>query len=614
MIDSRTLENNSSTPNNKYMEKPDEIPVNWGKLLEAQLEPWRGGGSHGRGIAEYITNADDSYRRLKKFSDQVIDVEIHSQRGRHIDRLVIRDCAEGMSFDDLENRFFWYFESLSGRERGEPVSGKFGTGGKAYAIMNFEHCWITSAKDGLENKAWFKWDPKRQRIVKGYNKGGYHDKTVKKSNQTTVELQHSIKVNPELMELVASLEKLPRIRHVLKTQKVTVRLKKKKEDQVFELKYIPPANPSKVWEFPVPENLCDGEDDAPLVLRYFQKPLDKNSFIDVSDTISSVADLEVSRYDGRPFSKYFNGSLTLKKLRDSSAVKENRKGLEEGDDLTDAIEQFVRERVYQAVSEIEEEQRKKEKERRLMASNVKMKELSKFLKKCELNFKQELRELKKRARKLTDEPDIDEDDGDSTTHTYRRPTADDPPETLIKGKWIQPAREGEGPGVDGTPTFLPDEKGDEFAVRVGARRSTVNEPRKIREGLRVLMSDDPNIPEEERPVFGQFHDPVDDRDTVTKGIIWINANHPRIIERRTKSENDPVFLEMVANYVFVVVALHQAQKQYDAELEEDKSGQMLLFRQKFFKLQRELIDDKDISYFETEIELRRDEGLVTTPC
>ncbi len=114
------------------------------------------------------------------------------------------------------------------------------------------------------------------------------------------------------------------------------------------------------------------------------------------------------------------------------------------------------------------------------------------------------------------------------------------------------------------------------------------------------MSDDRNIPEEGRPVFSEFDDPVSDRDMLSKGIVWINANHPRIIERRTKSESDPVFLEMVANYVFIVVAQYQAQKQYEAELEEDKSDQMLLFRQKFFKLQRELIDDKDISYFESE--------------
>jgi hypothetical protein len=129
----------------------DEVPVDWGKLLETQLERWQGGGSHGRGIAEYISNCDDSYRRLKKFHGKTIEVEIHSKRGRHIDKLVIRDFAEGMSYDNLENKFFKYFESASGRERGQPVTGRFGTGGKAYAIMNFESCWITSVKNGLEN-------------------------------------------------------------------------------------------------------------------------------------------------------------------------------------------------------------------------------------------------------------------------------------------------------------------------------------------------------------------------------------------------------------------------------------------------------------------------------
>ena len=52
-------------------------------------------------------------------------------------------------------------------------------------------------------------------------------------------------------------------------------------------------------------------------------------------------------------------------------MKENRKGLEEGDDLTDAIEEFVKASVYKAVSEIEEEQRSKERERRLSAANEK---------------------------------------------------------------------------------------------------------------------------------------------------------------------------------------------------------------------------------------------------
>src|SRR5206468_2469898 len=181
------------------------------------------------------------------------------------------------------------------------------------------------------------------------------------------------------------------------------------------------------------------------------------------------------------------------------------KGLEEGDDLTDAIEGFLKDSVYKAVSEIEEEQRKKERERRLTASNAKMKELSKFLKRCELNFKRELKELKKRCS-TTHQPDIDETGEDATGATYRKPTPDDPPEILVKGRWTQKIHEGEGSRQPGDPVFVPDEKGDDLAVRVGSRTSTLTEPRTTREGLRVLMSDDPNIPEDDRRIFGEFDD------------------------------------------------------------------------------------------------------------
>ena len=126
------------------------VPVNQGRLLENQLKKWQGGSHHPRGIAEYISNSDDSYRRLGKLLNETIIVEIYSnsKTGKKIDKLIVKDFAEGMSFDDLENKFFQYFESFSGREKGEKVTGRFGTGGKAYAIMNFRHCWITSVKNG----------------------------------------------------------------------------------------------------------------------------------------------------------------------------------------------------------------------------------------------------------------------------------------------------------------------------------------------------------------------------------------------------------------------------------------------------------------------------------
>jgi hypothetical protein len=57
---------------------------------------------------------------------------------------------------------------------------------------------------------------------------------------------------------------------------------------------------------------------------------------------------------------------------------------------------------------------------------------------------------------------------------------------------------------------------------------------------------------------------------------------------------------MVANYVLIVVAQHQVRKQYEAEPDEEKSDPMLLFQERFFRLQRDLIEDHQITYFEPE--------------
>jgi hypothetical protein len=249
----------------------DLVPVNFGKLLENQLKKWEGGGHHPRGIAEYISNSDDSYRRLKKFNNNLIIVEIHSRTAKKIEKLIIQDFAEGMSYSDLENKFFQYFESFSGREKGEKVTGRFGTGGKAFAIMNFRHCWITSIQNGKECKAWFKWDSKNKCIIKGYNNGGYKDKETKSPNGTTIKLESSIKVNNQLKDFVVQIEKLGRIRHILKSQKVIFKIVRRNQIEQTDLIYSEP-NPEtakKTWEFDLPESLKneDGYDNK-LVLWY----------------------------------------------------------------------------------------------------------------------------------------------------------------------------------------------------------------------------------------------------------------------------------------------------------------------------------------------------------
>jgi hypothetical protein len=581
----------------------EKVPVNFGKLLENQLKRWEGGGHHPSGIAEYISNSGDSYGRQKRLYGERIIIELHSRTGKKIDKLIVQDYAEGMSYEDLENKFFQYFESFSGREKGEKVTGRFGTGGKAYAIMNFRHCWIISIQNNYECKAWFKWDSINKEIIKGYNNGGYKNKFTNDINGTRVILESSIKVNYPLQDFIIYLEKLARIRHILKSQNVIFKIYRRGSIEEVTLKYTEPK-PSEAlrhWTFMLPSNLKnDNGFSNELLIRFYEKPLGENAFIDLNDGISSVADLNVSNYDGRPFSKYLNGNMTLTKLIDSSAVKENRRGLEEGDDLTEEIESFITESVKKVINEVEEFQKNLDKEKRINAANEKLNELSKFLSKQDLKFKLELNELKKRFSKYDDIsfPEIEEEkDDENKQDIYRKPVPEDAIEDLIKGKWINKTEEGgDGPPSPIRIEFVPDEKGDDLAVKVGKKRKTSAQPIKQKKGLQVLMSNDSSNPDS--PTFKEYDEPVSDRDMLSKGIIWINAVHPIIVKFGNEKTKDDIRNENIANYVLMIVAQFYAQKEAELQPEDERDDLMLLFRKHFFKLQMEIRLDKEISYFD----------------
>jgi hypothetical protein len=579
------------------------VPVNEGRLLEDNLKKWQGGSQHIRGIGEYITNSDDSYRRMKKFSGKEIFVEIHSIRknGKQLDKVLSRDNAEGMSYDDLENKFFRYFESHSGRTEGKNVTGQYGTGGKAYAIMNFKECWITSVKNGKENKAWFKWDGKAKHIMKGYNGKGYIDKKVDKSNGTTIELIKSAN-HINLLDFVIKLNSLARIRHVIKSQKVKVAVVQgDKSPEEFLLEYDTPKNHLKVWKFFLPDRLKNTkENNNEFVLRYFEKPLDMDSFIDLSDGISTVADLEINKYDNRPFAKYLNGELTIEKLQSSSAVRENRKGLEEGDDLTIEIEDFLREKIKIVINEIQEMQREKEKERSIATSNEKINELNKFLKKCELNFKNEISSLHPSTNEHQDDTDQPNLDGENIGSGFMNATDED--EDIVYGKW----KKGDKPILAGSDhvhndKFNPDDNDDDTAIEVLDKPQKPQVQKKQRRGLIVLMTDDENSPVEQDE-YGEFEEPVIDKYLKSDGLILINANNPIISKSRTHQKYQHIFNERVANYVLLVVAQFQAQRELDLQQEDERDDPMQIFRQRYFRLQRDLRDDKDIGYYNEETE------------
>ena len=564
------------------------VTVNYGKLLENQLKRWEGGSQHIRGIAEYISNADDSYRRKRKFKNQEILVEINSRLGRKIDSLKITDFAEGMSLDDLENKFFQYFESKSGYNEGYEVTGRFGTGGKAYAIMNFENCWITSTKNGLENKAWFKWDSFRKEIVKGYNKGGYRNTLTKNPNGTTVELLKCKLNRIELVNFVVSLNSLARIRHVIKSQKVTVSLNQRGNKSDLLLEYEERKNPTRTWNYELPATLKNSDESENLfTIRYFEKPIGDHSFIDISDGISTVADLEVRKIDSRPFSQYINGNIIIRKLQNSTSVKENRKGLEEGDDLTIEIESFLKESLVKVINEIQENQREKERERSIQVSNEKITELNKFLNKCDLNFRLELSNKFKSNPDSTDQFPVD---GEDDNPDFKKGNG-------VKGIWGKGIA-GTGKGKGGKGNFNEDDEGKETADLKNKNVTNAERVQK-KKGLIVMMTDDENSPVSPSE-YSIHEDPVIDRFLFSEGIILININNPIISKSRERKEQQYIFNERIANFVLLIVSQYYTQKLLENQAEEERDDWMLVSRKKFFDLQRDLREDKEITYFDSE--------------
>jgi len=583
--------------------KQNEIPVNWGRLLESQLLTWQGGSQHPKGIGEYITNADDSYRRLKKFEGQIILVTINSRRGKMIDQLIIQDFAEGMSYEDLENKFFQYFDSHSGREQGEKVTGKFGTGGKAYAIMNFRHCWIMSRKDGKECKAWFKWDGNQKTILYGYDKGGFINKNTSEFNGTTVTLEDSLQVKSNLEELANLVEKSTRIRHVLKNQDVKYVINRKSQKSEIMLSYQEPRDEdaTKIWKYELPTDLLESTSNEDILkIKFYDQPLpEEKNIIDVNDGISSVADYRLKEIDGRSFAKHLFGSITVTKLYSSSAVKENRKGLEDGNDLTVELEAFLAEKVKAIVDEIEIQQKAKEKVHRQEEANKKLNELSKFLNKQNLNFKLQLNELKKKFSiydETVEQPDQNSEEESGDSLLFRLPIPEDLPENIVTGRWIIKSGGNSNDGSGGKE-FIPDPIGEDLAIKVDSKQPRTLQKKVEKRGLQVLMSNDESNPES--PTLSEYEEPIVDRDLERKGIIWINSLHP-IIKINRENNNTGAFLEAVSNFVLVVIAQYFTQKELELQTESELEETLMIFRKHYFKLSREIRMDSTIRFFEKE--------------
>jgi len=102
-----------------------------------------------RALLELINNSDDSYKRLEEKGishDGLIELQ-YQKDGRRV-QFLLRDNAEGMSYNDLLEAFSKYGAPTSGYKEDKLVTGFFGTGAKN-ALASMTDGKISTIKDNL---------------------------------------------------------------------------------------------------------------------------------------------------------------------------------------------------------------------------------------------------------------------------------------------------------------------------------------------------------------------------------------------------------------------------------------------------------------------------------
>jgi len=108
-------------------------------------------GSVIRALVELITNADDSYIRLRNNTRHEHQIDILYQKKGHHGLFAVRDRAEGMSIDDIKSSLTSYGAATSGMKKGIKVRGYFGQGAKQ-ALASMVNGKICSFKDDRYTK------------------------------------------------------------------------------------------------------------------------------------------------------------------------------------------------------------------------------------------------------------------------------------------------------------------------------------------------------------------------------------------------------------------------------------------------------------------------------
>ncbi len=298
-------------------------------------------------IVELVTNADDSYKRLKEKNGEIGDGEIQvivkRTKGGGCEEFILKDLAEGMSEEQLEKALI-FGEAVSGFEAGKTVRGFMGRGLKE-SIISLGQGEILSIKDNkfVGAKVW--WDTNensaKYQIIMGTEKEGRGKSGIQKGNGTAIAIDifnEKIKC-PEYKTLKYQIENHYSLRDINTSKNRVVELFYTgfKSDHIEGiLEYTPPTG-KVVFEKSL---RMPGYGDE-LFIRIYESehPLGSCRMDPFSQsgllikTEGAIIDKQLFRFENDKASEYFYGEVICKGMAErirkgESLIDNNRAGIE----------------------------------------------------------------------------------------------------------------------------------------------------------------------------------------------------------------------------------------------------------------------------------------------
>ena len=327
-------------------------------------------------IVELVTNADDSYRRLGEVHGEI---EIFVERRRNGAAIIeVKDQAEGMSFDKLENALR-YGADLSEFMSGKSVRGLMGRGLKEACIADGEGC-VTTVKNGRALEARLYKD--RDAIFYEISDLGYLTGPLKKhrleldpaKNGTIV----TVFVRGERISVppIKTLEKQIRyayqLREILSSKSRVVKFMYREltgKEGSKNLKYQPPSS-TKILE----ETLTLPNYDDVVKLKVWESDFQLSEYTGLPPPFSAYGlivrsegipvDFSLFGFENEPAMCYFFGFVDCdgiaRKLREGEwgILTPNRSGLDWRNAYCKVLKNAVRKRLEPLIEEKKDELRK----------------------------------------------------------------------------------------------------------------------------------------------------------------------------------------------------------------------------------------------------------------